>query len=255
MSIPESPLFPLLRIPVGLIQLLALLFSIAGAPPYAVVAAQVTLCLPAQQTAAPPAAPPPVQTQSKPRKTSTPYAGDLSEFEYKDRDKKLQVERVMDIVGIKPGTTVADIGAGSGWFTVRAAKRAGPTGMVYAEDINPEYVAHIDRRVKNEGLQNVRTILGKEDDPLLPASSVDSVLLLKVYHEIAQPVRLLQNLRNSLKPGARVGIIDRNGKGDDHGIDRKVVIEEAAQAGYELAEQYDFVKRDRVDYFLVFRVR
>ena len=185
------------------------------------------------------------------RATSKPYSGDLSIFEYPERDEKLQVNRVMDILKIKPGSTVADIGAGSGWFTVRAAKRVGPSGLVYAVDINPAAISYINDRAKREHLENIRTIQGHEDDPLLPRNSVDSVLLLKTYHEVAQPVRMLQNLRHALKPGALVGIIDRNGKGDDHGVDDKVVVDEANKAGFKLVSTYDFVKPDREDYFLV----
>jgi len=193
------------------------------------------------------------KAQPAPRKTSQPYTGDLSIFEDKDRDKKLQVERVMDILGIKEGTHVADIGAGSGWFAVRAAKRVGNTGIVYAVDINPESIAYIDRRTRQDGIRNVHAILSEEDDPRLPKNSVDSVLLLKTYHEVAHPVLLLENMRTSLRTGAKIGVIDRNGKGDDHGVSRDVVIQEAAQAGYQLQEQYDFVKGDGQDYFLVFR--
>jgi predicted methyltransferase len=193
-------------------------------------------------------------SQSAPRKTSKPYTGDLSIFEDKDRDKKLQVQRVMDILGIKEGTHVADIGAGSGWFAIRAAKRVGSTGIVYAVDINPEAITYINQRIQRDGIGNIHAILSGEDDPTLPKNSVDSVLLLKTYHEIAHPVLLLKNLRSSLRSGARVGIIDRNGKGDDHGVSRDVVIQEAAQAGYQLQEQYDFVKGDGQDYFLVFRL-
>ena len=193
-------------------------------------------------------------SQPEPRKTSQPYTGDLSIFENKERDEKLQVQRVMDILGIKEGVHVADIGAGSGWFTVRAAKRVGSPGIVYAVDINPEAIAYINRRTQQEGIGSVHAILSKEDDPTLPKDSIDSVLLLKTYHEVAHPVLLLKNLRSSLRRGARIGVIDRNGKGDDHGVSREVVIQEAAQAGYQLQEQYDFVKGDGQDYFLVFRL-
>jgi len=102
-------------------------------------------------------------------------------------------------------------------------------------------------------LANIRVILGKEDDPLLPAKTVDAVLLLKTYHEVAQPIRLLKRTREAMRTGALLGIIDRNGKGDDHGLDKEVVIKEAARAGFVLANQYDFVRPDNVDYFLVFR--
>ncbi len=186
------------------------------------------------------------------RKTSEPYTGDLSIFESPGRDERLQIDRVMDILGIAPGKAVADIGAGSGWFTVRAANRVGREGVVYGIDINPEATRYIDQRAQKEQLRNVKTILSKADDPLLPAGSVDAVLLLKTYHEVAHPETLLRNLRPALRRGARIGIIDRNGNGEDHGVERDVVIREAKEAGYRLNEQYDFVKADKMDYFLVF---
>jgi SAM-dependent methyltransferase len=185
------------------------------------------------------------------RKTSEPYTGDLSIFESPGREQRLQITRVMDILGIAPGKTVADVGAGSGWFTVRAARRVGAAGIVYAADINPEAIQYIRDRAKKERLANVQAILSKADDPMLPAGAIDAVLLLKTYHEIAQPVVLLRNLRAALRPGAKVGIIDRNGNGENHGVGREVVLHEAAEAGYKLLDQYDFVKGDQMDYFLV----
>jgi ubiquinone/menaquinone biosynthesis C-methylase UbiE len=202
---------------------------------------------PAQAPTAPPAA--------EHRKTSEPYTGDLSIFDSPGRDERLQINRAMDILGVRTGKTVADIGAGSGWFSVRAARRVGESGAVYAVDINPESIRYIDSRAQKEQLHNVKTILGKEDDPLLPSDAVDAVLLLKTYHEVANPVTLLRNLRPSLRPGAKVGIIDRNGNGEDHGVGRDVVLREANQAGYQLLKQYDFVKGDKMDYFLVFTVK
>jgi 2-polyprenyl-3-methyl-5-hydroxy-6-metoxy-1,4-benzoquinol methylase len=187
------------------------------------------------------------------RKTSTPYAGDLSIFETPGREERLQINRVMDILGIVPGKTVADIGAGSGWFSVRAARRVTNTGTVYAIDINPKSIRYIRSRVHKEKLHNVRPILSKPDDPGLPGK-VDAVLLLKTYHEVAQPITLLRNLRPSLSAGAKVGVIDRNGSGEDHGIASDVVIREANEAGYQLLEKDDFVK-DGMDYFLVFAAK
>lgn len=202
-----------------------------------------------------PAANPAGQTQEKQRQTSKPYTGDLSVFEYEGRDKKLQIERVMDILGIAPGKTVADIGAGSGWFSVRAAQRVTETGLVYAVDINPEAIRYIQQRAEREGIGNVKAVLSKTEDPLLPPQSIDAVLLLKTYHEIAEPVALLKNLRKSLRPGARVGIIDRNGTAEDHGVNQEIVVREAGEAGYKLTSKYDFVKADKEDYFLVFELR
>lgn len=215
------------------------------------VLAVLVLCQPfsfvsAQSPAQVPAAPP-----GEHRKTSEPYTGDLSIFDSPGRENRLQINRVMDILGITPGKSAADIGAGSGWFTVRAARRVGEAGVVYAVDINPESIRYVDERAQKEKLHNVKTILGKADDPLLPAGKVDAVLLLKTYHEVAEPVALLRNLRAALRPGAKVGIIDRNGNGENHGVGRDVVLGEATQAGYKLLEQYDFVKGDKMDYFLV----
>ena len=189
------------------------------------------------------------------RPTSNPYTGDLSIFEYPDRDKKLQIDRVMDLLGITTGKNVADIGAGSGWFTVRAARRVGPSGAVIAEDINPVAVEYIGKRVLKEDLSNVRTVLGGPDDPRLPSGSVDAVLMLKVYHEIAHPVPTMKVLQRALRPGAKVGIIDKNGNGSNHGLNHDVVVKEMAEAGYKLVGTYDFTKADGQDYFLIFQVR
>jgi SAM-dependent methyltransferase len=189
------------------------------------------------------------------RKTSTPYSGDLSIFDTPGRDERLQVNRVMDLLGIEPGRNVADIGAGSGWFTVRAARRLANSGTVYAVDINRDAISYIEQRAKKEQLHNIKPILSKPDDPQLPANSVDAVLLLKTYHEIAQPIALLSNLRVSLKPGAKIGIIDRNGDGENHGVSKDVIVREAAQAGYELQDSQDFVKGDGMDYFLIFTAK
>lgn len=198
---------------------------------------------------------PAVYGQGAPRPTSTPYAGDLSIFEYPDRDQKLEINRVMDILAIHPGKTVADIGAGSGWFTVRAARRVAPAGQVFAEDINPDAIKYIESRAQKEQVSNVHGVLGTPDDAKLPPASVDAVLMLKVYHEIARPVPFMQGLRQSLRPGARVGIIDRNGNGTDHGLQREVLEREMAEAGYKEMGHYDFTKKDGQDYFLVFVVK
>lgn len=210
-----------------------------------VLAASVWLAL--AQDASPP--------QTKARKTSKPYTGDLSIFDSAGREDRLQVNRVMDILDIRPGKNVADIGAGSGWFTVRAARRVTASGNVYAVDINPEAISYIGNRAEKEQLRNVKTVLSKADDPRLPANSVDAVLLLKTYHEVEKPVVLLRNLRTALRPGAKVGIIDRNGNGENHGVGKDVVLREAGEAGYALAAQYDFVKGDDMDYFLVFTLK
>ena len=188
------------------------------------------------------------------RPTSEPYKGDLGIFEDADRGEKLQVDRVMDLLGIKAGSQVADVGAGSGWFSVRAARRVGEKGVVFAEEINPDYLRYIKERAAKEKLTNIRTVLGKPDDPSLGKDSLDVVMLLKTYHEIAEPLSVLRHLREAMRPGAKLGLIDRKGNGGDHGLNADVVIKELARAGFALRGQYDFVKGD-VDYFLIFTAR
>jgi SAM-dependent methyltransferase len=214
--------------------------------------AQLAFAAPSWQTPAP--APQSTDARRVKRPTSTPYTGDLSIFDYPERDENLQINRVMDLLKIREGSDVADIGAGSGWFTVRAARRVGAKGKVYAVEINQRFLKHIERRAAEENLSNIQTVLGKEDDPSLPPDSLDAVLVLKTYHEIAQPIQLLSHLRQSLRPEALLGIIDKNGNGKDHGISKRTVINEAKEAGYSLVDEYDFVKPDGMDYFLVFRI-
>jgi len=239
----------------GLALLLSLAASLAlgTTSAYATISAYGTISArPAQQAVEQIPAPAAEQTD---RPTSRPYAGDLSIFEYPDRDKKLHVDRVMDLLGIAPGKVVADIGAGSGWFTVRASARVGSGGSVYAEDINAAAIDYIAQRASREKLENVRPVLGTVEDTKLPANRIDAVLILKTYHEFAHPIPLMEKLKLSLTPGAKIGIIDRNGDGTDHGIMPEVVEREMVQAGFRRIGKYDFTKTDGQDYFLIFVVK
>lgn len=193
-----------------------------------------------------------VETKEQKRETSDPYKGDLTIFEDKDRAKNLQIEKVMNLLNISEGKTVADIGAGSGWFSVIAAKKVGQNGRIFAVDINEDSIKYINERKNKEKLENIEAILGTPVDPKLPADSVDAVLILKTYHEISEPVKLLININKSLKNDALIGIIDRSGNGKDHGINKEIIIEEAKKAGLKLKEDYDFVK-DGMDYLLIFK--
>lgn len=212
----------------------------------------VLALLPLWHAAAAASGPASPQAETAQRPTSTPYKGDLSIFETEGRGKKLQIQRVMDLLGIAQGASVADIGAGSGWFTVRAAARVGAAGSVYAEDINPEAIAYIQKRAADAKLPQIHAVLGTPDDPRLPVASIDAMLIMKTYHEFARPVELMRALRLTLKPGAKVGIIDRNGDGTDHGLMPEIVEREMAQAGFKLVSKYDFTKADGQDYFLIF---
>lgn len=160
----------------------------------------------------------------------------------------------MDHLEIAEGSLVADIGAGGGWFTIRLAHRVGPNGRVYAQDIQPEMIGAIDRRVEREGLKNVQTVLGAPTDPRLPRP-VDVVLIVETYYEMDDPRTLLRNVRGSLKPGGRVGIVqfkkDGHGPGPpmDERVDPETVIRDAEAAGLRLESRGDFL---RYQYLLKF---
>jgi predicted methyltransferase len=159
----------------------------------------------------------------------------------------------MDALRIADGSVVADLGAGSGWFTIRLARRVGPNGKVYAEDIQREMIDAIDRRRKREGLRNVEAILGSPLDPQLPPGKLDAVLIVDSYYEMEEPVVLLRNVAKSLKvatslkPGGRIGIVNYTKAGFGPGppleerVDPSVVIADAEAAGLRVVARPDFL--------------
>jgi SAM-dependent methyltransferase len=156
------------------------------------------------------------------------------------RDQAGEAERVMNLLGVKPGLTVADIGAGSGYYTVRLARWVGPTGHVYAEDVVPDYLERLAQRVRSEGLAaTVSLVHGEPHDPRLPAGSLDLALLVHMYHEVEQPYGLLWNLRPALKPNAKVAIIDARKQTAAHGTPPDLLRCELAAVGYQQTAFYD----------------
>lgn len=178
----------------------------------------------------------------------------LGLLEGPDRDAWQRPDQVMDALGIADGHVVADLGAGGGWFTIRLARRVGPNGLVYAEDVQRRMIESIERRVHRENLRNVRTILGTSLDPRLPPK-VDVVLIVNAYSEMEQPVVLMRNVAASLKPSGRIGIVDFKkdglGPGPDLAdrVDPEVVIRDAESVGLRLLKRETFL---RYQYMLVF---
>ena len=152
------------------------------------------------------------------------------------RDRHGEADRVLDRLRVTPGTRVADIGAGTGYYTVRAARRLGAGATVYAEDIKPEYLGELRERLEREKIGTVKLILGRPGDPMLPRSSIDVAILSHVYHEIENPFELLYRLQPALAPGARVGIVDVDRPTQDHGTPPALLRCEAAAAGYRQVE-------------------
>ena len=181
----------------------------------------------------------------------------LGLLEGPDREDWQQPDRVMDALGIADGARVADLGAGGGWFTVRLAHRVGPNGRVFAQDIQPQMLESIRRRVLREGLGNVETILATPADPRLPGD-LTAVLIVDVYPQMAAPVETLRHIRRALSPQGRLGIIDFRTDGEggpgppiDSRLDSAVIVRDAAQAGLRLIREETFL---RYQYLLIFGV-
>jgi ubiquinone/menaquinone biosynthesis C-methylase UbiE len=179
---------------------------------------------------------------------------DLAELEGPDRAEWQRADRIMDALRVSEASVVADLGAGSGWFTIQLAGRVGPNGHVFAEDIQRPMLQAIKVRVDRIGLKNVTTVLGTSNDPRLPVF-VDAVLIVDAYHEMEQPVVLLRNVAARLKPTGRIGIVNFTKDGGGPGppmeerVDPEAVIRDAQAAGLVLRSRENFLK---YQYMLVF---
>jgi SAM-dependent methyltransferase len=170
---------------------------------------------------------------------------DLPLLEGPDRALWQKPELVMDRLHIADGSDVADIGAGAGWFTIRLARRVGPNGTVYAQDLQREMVIAIGRRVKRENLRNVKVVQGDENSPHLPQGALDAVLVVDVYPEVGDPVRFLRSLAAALRPQGRIGIVNYKpgsggpGPAPTYRVESAIVEEDARTAKLRVIEKAD----------------
>ena len=151
------------------------------------------------------------------------------------RDRVNEAEEIMDRAGIEPGMTVADIGAGEGYYTVRLATRVGPKGRVLGQDIIAEVIDQLGQRVTRENRDNVSVKLGTPDDPRLPEKSFDRVLMVHMYHEIAEPYAFLWRLYPALKPGGQVIVVDIDRPTEQHGTPPALLRCEFEAVGFRYA--------------------
>jgi arsenite methyltransferase len=161
------------------------------------------------------------------------------------RDTWHQPDEVMDVVGVKPGMIIGEVGAGHGYFTFHLSRRVGDSGRIYANDIASSALASLRRKCENEGITNIETIVGEVEDPLLPKGILDMVFIVNAFHDLAKPVELLNNLVPSLKPEAPVVIIDRDPEKTrdpaGHFLTKEEILEMIEQSDFEL---------DRIETFL-----
>lgn len=158
------------------------------------------------------------------------------------RDRSGEASNVIRLVGIGPGQTVADIGAGSGYYTVRLSPVVGPTGRVIAQDVMADYLDGLKQRVRSARLRNVSFVLGSDGDPRLPASSLDAALMIHMYHEIAQPYALLGRLRTSMKPNGKLAIVDLDRSSGAHGMPKALLVCEVRSVGFNLVSIVDLAQ-------------
>jgi len=161
----------------------------------------------------------------------------LRVLEWDGRVEGLQVDRVVEALHLTPGMRVADVGAGTGLFSWPLARKVGKDGVVYAVDVNPVLLGHIDRTATAEGFANVRTVLAAEDDPLLP-EQVDLVFMCDTLHNIEDRAAYLDTLRRHLRPGGRIAIIDF----EERGLTPKELYGWMTDADFEFVDSHDFVE-------------
>jgi SAM-dependent methyltransferase len=154
------------------------------------------------------------------------------------RDALNEAGEVAGLLELKPGMTVGDIGAGSGYHTVRLSPLVGPTGSVLAEDVTRDYLIELAKRTERLGLTNVKFALGEPHDPRLPTSALDAAILVHMYHEISQPYAFLYNLARAMKPDARVGIVDLERPTSEHGTPIELLRCEVNAVGYREIATY-----------------
>ena len=205
----------------------------AAFPAFLAVLVAVSACSAAASDATPAAAAPGLAAERFP-KPQRPVAGIVSD-QWSSEDSRERVgeaAKVMELLAVRPGMAVADIGAGAGYYVGRLSRRVGPEGRVFAQDIERKYLDRLRQRASRERLGNVSLVLGEPHDPRLPPRSVDLALLVHMYHEIAQPFGLLANLAPAMRPGGRVAILDVDGPIQSHGTPRALLVCELAAVGY-----------------------
>lgn len=169
-------------------------------------------------------------------------------YEGVNRDQWQQPDRVVATLKIQPGATVADLGSGSGYFTFKLAEAVGPGGKVYAVDIDSDMIGMVGKTAKEKGIGNIEPILARPDDPLLPKSTIDLIFTSNTYHHIENRVAYFANLRQTLRPGGRLAIIELDGRSWiegllSHSTPKETIKREMEQAGYALERDSDFLDR------------
>jgi ubiquinone/menaquinone biosynthesis C-methylase UbiE len=187
--------------------------------------------------------------------------GGANWLERSERELEEHPDEALDALNIKPGMAVADVGAGVGYITFRLAKRVGPSGRVYANDIQPEMLTRLQERMEKENVTNIETVLGTQSNPKLPAGKLDLILLVDVYHELSQPQRMLQEMKKALKAEGRLVLIEYRKEDPsipirpEHKMSAVEVKTEVEAEGYRLSETLRTLPRQNIFVFHKARVQ
>ena len=181
--------------------------------------------------------------------------GQERSFQVEDWEKELNERqppiKIMDAIGLKQGMIIGEVGAGTGRMTMWLADRVGDSGKVYANDIDRSALDHLKRRCRRDGFKNVEVIVGKMENPAFPIGTLDIAFMINVYHHLADPVPILQNLRPSIKPEGTLAIVecdpDKVDWGDEHGCSRQEdMIDTLKKAGFEVIRIETFLDEDSI---------
>jgi FkbM family methyltransferase len=196
----------------------------------------------------------PATDERRPAPVVGPSSADYLERPARDEEQK--PDEIIRTMGLKNGDVVADLGAGTGYFTRRLAKAVAPAGRVYAVDIQPEMLSRLKENVEKAGARNVEIVLGETDDPKLPRGSLDWILLVNTYHELQQPKASLARMREALKPTGKVAVVESRLEGltalhvpEEHRMSTKQVLAEWEPAGFRLVQLHEFLP---TQHFFVF---
>ena len=179
-------------------------------------------------------------------------AGGADWLERGERESEEHPDAALDALHLQPGMMVADVGAGTGYMSLRMARRVAPGGVVYAEDIQPEMLRRLRRNAADAHLANVETVLGTEDDPKLPSGRIDLILLVDVYHEFSHPQEMLRNMRQALKPDGRLVLVEYRKEDPsipirpEHKMSVKEVKLELEAEGFHLAQVDERLPRQHI---------
>ena len=204
------------------------------------------------------AAVPPVSLRAQDERRPAPVMGAAGAdwLERPGRDEEQRPDEIVRTMGLRPGAVVADLGAGTGYFTRRLAKAVGQSGRVYAVDIQPEMLRHLKENIEKAGIRNVVPVLGESDDPNLPRGSLDWILLVDVYHELQQPKAMLAKMREALNRTGKIALVEYRLEGltalhvrEEHRMSKEQVLAEWEPAGFRLVTLHEFLP---VQHFFVF---